>query len=255
MTSPTRQRATLHVLAPSMSAAVKWAPTVGLTRDMWLFVLNADTLAVLGPRDHLVLAPDWDQRPGNLALRNLAVQKGLPVLTTEAEIVQWRMDQRGPAFEGRHNPVLDRPALAGGFRVLKPAAKTTTRPRRTPGPRVTAPKAAPQLSSEGLPLARCEFCGEPIVWAETHPNPNARTAKGQEPKLVPIDPEPTTDPRARLAVTTKEGWPRPRVGEMTYNAMRGYLDRGGKIYIQHVKTCTKADDMRRGIVNRHTKRK
>lgn len=249
MTSPHRQRASLHVLAKGMTAAVKWAPSVGLTRDMWLFVLNADSLAVLGPRDHLVLGPEWDQREGNQHLLELAREKGLPVLATDAEIVAWRTAQRGPAFEGR-SPVMDRPAVPGGFRVLKPAA---TRARRAPAPKAGVKQVT--LSSQGLPVAKCEFCSAPIVWAETHPNPNARTAAGREPKLVPIDAEPTTDNRARLVVTTNKDWPRPRVGEMTYNAMRGYIERGGLVYVQHVKTCTKADDMRRGIVNRHTKRK
>jgi len=249
MTDPTRQRATLHVLAKSMSAAVHWAPSVGLTRDMWLFVLNADTLAVLGPRDHLVLAPEWEQREGNRELLELARSKELPILATEAEIVAWRTAQRGPAFQGRTS-VMDRPR--GQLRVLKPAG-STTRPRRTPGPKAGA-KVPATTNSAGLATARCEFCHAPIIWAETYPNPNARTAKGKESKLLPIDAEPTDDPRARLALTTREDWPRPRVAEMTFNAMCGYKDHGGVVYIQHVKTCTKADDMRRGVVARHTRK-
>jgi hypothetical protein len=112
--------------------------------------------------------------------------------------------------------------------------------------------ASPKLPSAGLPLAQCEFCRSPIVWAETFPNRNARTTEGREPKLVPIDPEPNAT-LGNLAVT-KRAQGRPQVGEMTRNQAAGFRDRGGQLYVRHVKTCTKANEMRRDIKSRHTRR-
>lgn len=126
-------------------------------------------------------------------------------------------------------------------------------PRRPPIKRAAQP-AKPTQSSTGLPLAECEFCHEPIVWAETFPNRAARTAEGREPKLVPIDPEPTTDQRANLAVTQRPQG-RPQVGEMRHGQAAGYREAGGKVYIRHVKTCTKAAEMLRGIVRNKARRR
>lgn len=110
-----------------------------------------------------------------------------------------------------------------------------------------------KLSSTGLPLAQCEFCKAEIVWVETYPNPRARTAEARRAvDLVPIDPEPSALTQANLVVTVrKEG--RPQVGEMRLNQAAGYRASGGKTYIRHVRTCTKADELRRGVLRRHTR--
>lgn len=124
-----------------------------------------------------------------------------------------------------------------------------------PAPKISAPRTRREppakLSSTGLPLATCEFCRAPIVWAETFPNPRARTAEARaEVKLVPIDPEPSIVTQANLVVTVRESG-RPQVGEMRVNQAAGYRQAGGHTYIRHVKTCVKADELRRGVVKRH----
>lgn len=119
------------------------------------------------------------------------------------------------------------------------------------GPPRTRREPPAKLSSTGLPLAKCEFCREAIVWAETFPNPNARTAEARrEVKLVPIDPEPSTVTQANLVVTLRAVG-RPQVGEMRVNQAAGFRQAGGKTYIRHIKTCVKAEEMRRGVVKRH----
>ena len=114
--------------------------------------------------------------------------------------------------------------------------------------------APPAISTTGLPLARCEFCGGDIAWVRELDNPKARTPEGKIGTLVPIDPEPSTDPRATLAVSAPSGkHPQHRIGEMNPNQAAGYRAAGKPTYIRHVKTCVKADDMRRGVVRRHSR--
>lgn len=121
--------------------------------------------------------------------------------------------------------------------------------------------APPKLNSEGYPLARCEFCRESIIWAREMDNPRARTPEGKIGKLVPIDPEPVTEQRAVLALSPPSGkdylgkpCPQPRVGELRLNQAVAFRAAGKKTYIRHVKTCTHADELRRGVVRRHIKR-
>jgi hypothetical protein len=115
--------------------------------------------------------------------------------------------------------------------------------------------APPKTTAAGLLLAACEFCRAPIVWARELDNPNARTPEGKIGKLVPIDPEPSTDPRANLALSPPSGThPQHRVGEMRPAQAAGYRAAGKDTYIRHVKTCTHADDLRRGVAARHGRR-
>jgi hypothetical protein len=98
--------------------------------------------------------------------------------------------------------------------------------------------------------AHCEFCREAIIWAEWMPNPRARTNRG--PQLVPLDFEPAE--RGRIALTERKG-DRPLAGEMSRNQAAGYRNSTGKpLYVQHAKTCVKADELRRKIVARHARR-
>lgn len=135
-------------------------------------------------------------------------------------------------------------------------------PDAVPAPHIDRPRsnvsrreAPAPVNSEGYRLAQCEFCRGPILWAREMDNPKARTPEGVAGKLVPIDPEPTTDQRAVLALSPPSGkHPQPRVGTMRTGQAAGYRAAGGQTYLQHVKSCTKADDMRRGVVKRHTKR-
>lgn len=98
--------------------------------------------------------------------------------------------------------------------------------------------------------AQCEFCREVIVWAEWVHNPRARTKKG--PQIVPIDPEPN-DRIGKLVLTPRKG-DRPLVGEMSVNQAAGYREHGGHTYVQHVKTCVKADELKRKIVARNSRK-
>lgn len=99
--------------------------------------------------------------------------------------------------------------------------------------------------------SRCEFCRSKILWAQWMPNPNARTVKG--PQFVPIDPEPSDDQRARLAMTERTG-DRPLVGEMTRGQAVGWRAAGKGVYIQHAKTCSSAKDLIRKLAARNSSR-
>jgi hypothetical protein len=124
--------------------------------------------------------------------------------------------------------------------------------------RRNAAAAQVRLNSQGVPMARCEFCRSDIIWCETLPNPNARTPEGRKPKLIPMDPEPETEDTgwAIWAMTIRPNLSngltqRPQVGEMKRNQANGYRARGGQTYVQHVKTCTHAEELRRGVQRRH----
>lgn len=99
--------------------------------------------------------------------------------------------------------------------------------------------------------SRCEFCRQRILWAQWMPNPKARTVKG--PEFVPIDPEPSTDQRARLALTERTG-DRPLVGAMTIGQVSGWRAAGRPVYIQHAKTCTRAKDLIKKLAARNSSR-
>lgn len=118
-------------------------------------------------------------------------------------------------------------------------------------------------NSVGLALARCEFCREPIVWVREMDNPRARTPEGRIGKLIPIDPEPSDDPHAVLALSPPfDKYPKGvyaprdcsqhRVGEMRPTQAAAYRAAGKSTFIRHVRTCVKADELRRGVVKRHT---
>jgi hypothetical protein len=107
-----------------------------------------------------------------------------------------------------------------------------------------------EVNEHGLVLSVCEFCRKPIAWVHDFGNPNARTAEGKVSKRIPIDPQPSR--LGTLVVNqTAEG---PRVGEMRHNQAAGFRATGGKTFIRHVKTCTKAAEMRRGVVARHKRK-
>lgn len=111
-------------------------------------------------------------------------------------------------------------------------------------------------NSSGLPLTKCEFCGEHILWVREVDNPNARTPEGKIGKLIPIDPEPVNDQRATLVMSPPAGtYPQHRVGEMRTNQAAGYRASGGRTYLRHVKTCSNADELRRGVKTRHQRRR
>jgi hypothetical protein len=112
----------------------------------------------------------------------------------------------------------------------------------------TTRKADARTGAKGRP-AHCEFCREQIVWCEWMPNPRARTKKG--PQLVPVDPEPND--RIGLLVMTPRPGDRPLVGEMSRNQAAGYREHGCHTYVQHIKTCTKADELKRKVVARNRK--
>lgn len=89
---------------------------------------------------------------------------------------------------------------------------------------------------EGLPVTTCNFCKGAIIWAETAPNRNARTAaKRAETSLVPFDAEATE--RGRWALTPREKPQRPLCGEMKPGMAAGYRASGKRTFQRHVKTC------------------
>jgi hypothetical protein len=98
--------------------------------------------------------------------------------------------------------------------------------------------------------SQCEFCRAAIIWAEWMPNPRAR--KKLDTQVVPLDVEPN-DRVGVIALTERPGQ-RPLAGEMTRNQAAGYRERGGHTYVQHAKTCVKADELKRKIVARHARR-
>jgi hypothetical protein len=98
------------------------------------------------------------------------------------------------------------------------------------------PTQFPQFGEH--PHTKCKYCGEPIVWAETQPNPRARTEAGKrEVKLVPMDAEPSA--LACFTLTKDPAGGRPLFGEMGRNQAAGYRASGGKTYQRHVKTCAR----------------
>jgi hypothetical protein len=98
--------------------------------------------------------------------------------------------------------------------------------------------------------SKCEFCSRPILWAEWIPNPNARTVKG--PQFVPIEPEPSDDQRARLALTERQG-DRPLVGKAeSWGKARAMRAAGRPIYIEHAKVCPNAHELVRKLAARNS---
>lgn len=86
-----------------------------------------------------------------------------------------------------------------------------------------------------LPIGKCGFCKELIIWAEEQPNPKARTK--QEVKLVPFDAG--SNDHALFVLTSIPGKKRPVFGMMKNNQAAGYRASGGKTFQKHSKTCTK----------------
>lgn len=120
-------------------------------------------------------------------------------------------------------------------------------------PEVTVPlrRGEKRTNEYGLVIDRCEFCREDIAWVETFENPNARTPAGQVPKRVPIDPRPTRI--GTLALThTEQG---PRVGEMKHGQAAGFRAAGQPTFIRHIKTCSRAEEMRRGVKTKHARKR
>lgn len=141
-------------------------------------------------------------------------------------------------------------------------APPPSRPRYGPAPRRAAQLPAPAVNSLGIPIVKCEFCNSPIVWVREVDNPNAYTPEGKTGKLIPIDPEPSTDIRATLALSPPAGkdflgreLPQHRAGEMRPGQAAGYREAGKQTWLRHVKSCANADDMRRGIKARRTRRR
>lgn len=95
----------------------------------------------------------------------------------------------------------------------------------------------------GLPVTSCKFCHEPIVWAETMPNPRARSKTGLEVKLVPFDAEPY---KAGTWALTRRTGQRPLCGEMTRTKADAFRAAGQPTYQKHVKTCTRVVDWPKG---------
>lgn len=89
----------------------------------------------------------------------------------------------------------------------------------------------------GLPVTPCSFCQEPIVWAETVPNPNARSKAGAEAKLIPFDADPSTHSKATWALTPRAGR-RPTCSEMIPRKALAFRAAKQPTYLKHVKTCT-----------------
>lgn len=87
---------------------------------------------------------------------------------------------------------------------------------------------------EGLPVTTCNFCHEAIIWAETLPNPRARTKAG-DTQLIPFDAEATTF--GKWALTPRAGQ-RPTCGEMKTGMADAYRAAGRRTFQKHVKTCT-----------------
>lgn len=118
--------------------------------------------------------------------------------------------------------------------------------RRPPKAKCRGPKLDPLCDEkikwyapdpEGLPVTTCEFCTEAIIWAETAPNPGARTAaKRHETKRIPFDAE--ADDHGRWALTPRPGR-HPLCGEMRPGVAAGYRSAGKRTFQRHVKTCTK----------------
>lgn len=96
---------------------------------------------------------------------------------------------------------------------------------------------------EGLPITVCKFCREPIIWAETMPNPNARSAAGRETHLVPFDAEPS---RYGNWALTPRGSLRPQCGEMKNAKADAYRAFGKHTFQRHVKTCTQVGKWPKG---------
>lgn len=105
---------------------------------------------------------------------------------------------------------------------------------------VTSPPRA-----DGMKVAPCSFCHEPIIWAQTQPNPRARTAaKRAEVKLVPFDSEP--DSHGKWALTPASDGGRPTCGEMPYGMAAGWRAAGKPTFQRHVKTCPQVSKWPKG---------
>lgn len=150
--------------------------------------------------------------------------------------------------------------------MTRPAGARPAPPPRLHQYRSNVSRQAEVLrNAAGIELARCEFCHEPIMWVRELDNPRARTPEGKIGKLIPIDPEPTDDPHAVLVLsppvdsyvrgkTPPGDYGQQRAGEMRSSQAKAYRDSGGQTYVRHVRTCVKADELRRGVVKRHTRR-
>lgn len=132
-----------------------------------------------------------------------------------------------------------------GPRELEPV---DGRPRkaRCSGPRTCAGCSdivkTPAPRADGVRLELCSYCGELIIWAETMPNPRART-KLDETKKIPFDAEP--DDHGRWALTPRAGKP-PTCGEMAPGMAAGYRAAGKPTYQKHVKSCTQLSKWPKG---------
>jgi hypothetical protein len=122
--------------------------------------------------------------------------------------------------------------------------------RKPPKARCKGPKLCPQCTEkikwyapdpEGLPVTECNFCHGAIIWAETIPNPNARTVK--EPERIPFDAE--DDSHGRWALTPRAG-KHPLCGEMKSTKADAYRAAGRRTFQRHVKTCPKVADWPKG---------
>jgi hypothetical protein len=115
------------------------------------------------------------------------------------------------------------------------------------GPTVTTWAPDPN----GLPITPCKYCHEAIVWAETMPNPRARTQKPA--KWIPFDAEPSEF--GKWALTPRRGQ-RPLCGEMDAMKAAAFRAAGQRTFQKHVKTCPKVTDWPKGefLVKHQAKR-
>ena len=93
----------------------------------------------------------------------------------------------------------------------------------------------PMPHPDGLPLSKCNFCDQVIIWALTMKNPKARTpAKRQEQDKIPFDPVPTEH---GLHALTRQGDAPPLCGPLTRVKAMAFRSAGQPTYQKHVKTC------------------
>jgi len=100
------------------------------------------------------------------------------------------------------------------------------------------------------PTVPCKWCREPIIWAQTQPNPKARSAAAREPKLLPMDAEPVTNSLFTLSpgVRSQDNpTGRPVVGQFrSRNQAAGARAAGVATFQQHWKTCSRIEKWPKG---------